>query len=104
MTATHIDRPPATADRRSVEEALRDLISGVVESRNPGGASAFVEGPAGIGKSFLIGEILDAVPGVAAGVRVLRAAADHRRRNSPFATIEQLTGPAPDGSDRSDAA
>ena len=35
---------------------------------------------------------------------VLRAAADHRRRNEPFATIEQLTGPAPDGSDPSDVA
>ena len=43
---------------RTVEDSLRELISGVSQQRNPGGASAFVDSPAGIGKSFLIREIL----------------------------------------------
>ena len=105
MAATGRDRLPVATDRQAVEDSLRELISAVSQRRNPGGASAFVDGPPGIGKSFLIREILNSAgsePG--SGLTVLRAAADHRRRNEPFATIEQLTGPAPEGSDPSDAA
>ena len=106
MAATGMDRLPVATDRQAVEDSLRELISGVSQRRNPGGASAFVDGPPGIGKSFLIREILGSAGdgGPVGGLTVLRAAADHRRRNVPFATIEQLTGPAPDGSDPSDVA
>jgi DNA-binding CsgD family transcriptional regulator len=105
MAATEKDRRPAATDRQAVEDSLRELISGVSGRRKSGGASAFIDGPPGIGKSFLIRDILKTADDDAGGgLTVLRAAADHRRRNEPFATIEQLTGPAPDGSDPSDGA
>src|SRR6478609_3303680 len=60
MAATQTDRRPVATDRQAIDLALRELIADLVDHRNPGGASAFIEGPPGIGKSHLIGHILEA--------------------------------------------
>jgi MoxR-like ATPase len=59
------------ADRATVERTARDLVLGVVERRAPTGVSVVVEGAPGIGKTFLVREILAAVaPGAAKVLRV----------------------------------
>ena len=67
MAATGTDHPPAATDRQAVEDSLRELISGVGARRKSGGASAFVDGPPGIGKSFLIRDILNSAGAEPAG-------------------------------------
>jgi DNA-binding CsgD family transcriptional regulator len=71
-----------------VARTARELVTGVVQRATPAGVSIVIEGPPGIGKSFLAEEILAAVPPGAA--TVLRAAGDQGRRNAPFAMAGQL--------------
>ena len=74
-------------DRAAVERTARDLVLGVVEGRTPAGVSVAVEGAPGIGKTFLVREILARVaPGAA---KVLRVAGQPGRRNDPFAVAGQ---------------
>jgi len=80
----------APADRVSVARTARELVTGVAQRATPGGVSIVIEGPPGIGKSFLAGEILAAVPPDAA--TVLRTAGNQGRRNAPFAMAGQLLG------------
>ncbi len=81
-----------TADRGAIAELLRGRLAESVESR--AGTSICLIGPAGMGKSHLVRSLIADV-----GVTSLRAAGDHRRRNQPFAVLEQLTGPVPAGED-----
>jgi len=68
--------------------ALEDLIQGALEGR-PG--LALVEGPAGIGKSRLLGAARAAAEG--AGFRVLAARASDFERELPFGVVRQLFDP-----------
>ena len=69
------------ADRAAVERTARDLVLGVVERRTPAGVSVAIEGAPGIGKTFLVREILACVaPGAA---KVLRVAGQPGRPNDP---------------------
>ncbi len=90
------------ADRAAVERTARDLVLGVVERRTPAGVSVAIEGAPGIGKTFLVREILACVaPGAA---KVLRVAGQPGRRNDPFAVASQLLGDLNPDTDPADAA
>jgi DNA-binding CsgD family transcriptional regulator/tetratricopeptide (TPR) repeat protein len=78
-----------------VRERLRAIVRGVVEGSASHGCCVVLDGPAGIGKSHLVGEVLAAVPPDQANV--LSAAGDPRLRSEPFATVRQLTGVGGDG-------
>jgi DNA-binding CsgD family transcriptional regulator len=81
---------------------VSDLVLDVTERRAPTGASVVLEGQAGIGKTFLIRQILaSAGPGAA---RIFYLAGDHHRRNDPFAGAGELLGGGPDGEDPGEAA
>ena len=87
-------------DRHAVSRRVSDLVLGTIE-QDRAGTNIFLEGPPGIGKSFLIEDLLKSLPGE---VSVLRAKGDQRRRNDPFAAIAHLTGTPPTGRDPSDVA
>jgi DNA-binding CsgD family transcriptional regulator len=90
------------ADRATVERTARDLVLGVVERRTPAGVSVVVEGAPGIGKTFLVREILAAVtPGAA---KVVRVAGQPGRRNDPFTITNQLLGDLAPDTNPADAA
>ena len=80
-------------ERASVCELLRARIATALAGRT--GASICLIGPAGMGKTYLLRSVLDTGLGAAS----LREVGDHRRRNEPFAVLEQLTGPVPTGED-----
>ena len=86
---------------------VHDLVLAVVHGRTSAGVSVVIEGAPGIGKTFLVREILASVaPGDA---KVLRVAGEQGRRNDPFAVAGQLqtgqllVGP-PAGGDPGEAA
>ncbi len=85
-------RSDATDDRGAVAESLRSAIVRAAGDRI--GTSICLIGPAGMGKSHLVRSVLDET-----AAATIRAAGDHRRRNQPFAVLEQLTGPVPIGED-----
>jgi DNA-binding CsgD family transcriptional regulator len=87
-------------DRQTVSRRLSNLVLGTIE-KDRAGTSIFLEGPPGIGKSFLIEDLLRSLPDK---VPVLRAAGDHRRRNDPFSAIAQMIGTPPASRDPSDVA
>jgi hypothetical protein len=89
-------------DRATVERTARDLVLGVVDRRTPTGVSVVVEGAPGIGKTFLVREILASVPAGAA--KVLRVAGQPGRRNDPFTIASQLLGELTPDTDPADAA
>jgi DNA-binding CsgD family transcriptional regulator len=92
--------PPS--DRAAVARTVYDLVLAVVQGQTPTGASVVIEGPPGIGKTFLAREILDSVaPGEA---KVLRVAGEQGRRNDPFAVAGQLLADLPTGGDPGEAA
>ena len=100
IDATSNRSPPS--DRATVARAVHDLVLGVAGGRTPAGVSVVIEGAPGIGKTFLVREILDSVaPGAAT---VLRVAGEQGRRNDPFTAAAQLLGGVPDGRDPGDAA
>ena len=81
---------------------VHDLVLAVVQGRTPTGVSVVIEGPPGIGKTFLAREILDSVaPGDA---KVLHVAGEQGRRNDPFAVAGQLLADLPTGGDPGEAA
>ena len=81
---------------------VSDLVLDVTERRAPTGASVVLEGPAGIGKTVLIRQVLaSAGPGAA---KIFHLAGDHHRRNDPFAGAGELLGAGPDGEDPGEAA
>src|SRR5689334_4137901 len=72
-----------------------DLLSG--DQAGPG--LVLIEGPAGIGKSRLVGELIGRARG--AGMRVLMARGAHLERDFPFGVVRQLFEPAlADATDR----
>jgi len=77
-------------------------VLGVVQGRTPTGVSIVIEGPPGIGKTFLAREILDSVSPDEA--KVLRVAGEQGRRNDPFAIAGQLLGGTPPAGNPADAA
>ena len=81
---------------------MSDLVLGVTQRRAATGVSIVIEGPPGIGKTFLAGQILASVPPGEASI--LRVAGDHRSRNDPFAGLAELLGEVPDGEDPGEAA
>jgi DNA-binding CsgD family transcriptional regulator len=85
-----------------VVRTAHDLELGLVRRCSPPGVSIVIEGPPGIGKTFLAREILDAVPPGQA--KVLRAAGEPGRRNDPFAIAGPLLGGTPPGGAPGDAA
>jgi DNA-binding CsgD family transcriptional regulator len=84
------------SDRAAVARTAHDRVLAVVQGRRAAGVSVVIEGAAGIGKTFLVREILASVtPGDA---KVLRVAGEQGRRNDPFAVAGQLlAGPAAGG-------
>jgi DNA-binding CsgD family transcriptional regulator len=89
-------------DRVAVERAVQDLVLAVVRRRTPPGASVVVEGPPGIGKTFLARAITESVPSGAA--TFLRVAGEPGRRHDPFAGARPLLGDRPLNGDPGDAA
>jgi DNA-binding NarL/FixJ family response regulator len=89
-------------DRAAVAQTARDLVLGVAHQAAPAGVSVVIEGAPGIGKSFLVREILDSVPPGEA--EILRVAGAQRRRNDPFGALGPLLGGLPDGRDPGDVA
>jgi len=74
----------------------------VVQGRTAAGVSVVIEGAPGIGKTFLVREILASVaPGDA---KVLHVAGEQGRRNDPFAVAGQLLTGEATGEDPGEAA
>jgi DNA-binding CsgD family transcriptional regulator len=92
--------PPS--DRGSVVRTARDLELGLVRRRSPPGVSIVIEGPPGIGKTFVARELLDAIPPGQA--KVLHVAGEPGRRNDPFAIAGPLLDAGPPGGEPGDAA
>jgi DNA-binding CsgD family transcriptional regulator len=83
------------SDRAAVAQTAHDRVLAVVQGRTAAGVSVVIEGAAGIGKTFLVREILASVaPGDA---KVLRVAGEQGRRNDPFAVAGQLLACLPAG-------
>jgi len=69
--------------------ALAELLDGLVDGRS---RAALIEGPAGIGKSRLLGALRDGA--AARGVRTLAARGSELEREFPFGVVRQLFEPA----------
>lgn len=69
--------------------ALAELLDGLVDGRS---RAALIEGPAGIGKSRLLGALRDGA--AARGIRVLTARGSELEREFPFGVVRQLFEPA----------
>src|ERR1700753_4253316 len=82
-------------ERESDLGALADLLDGLVDGRS---RAALIEGPAGIGKSRLLGALRDGAD--ARGVRALAARGRELEREFPFGVVRQLFEPALAGADR----
>jgi len=74
----------------------------VVRRRTPPGVSIVIEGPPGIGKTFLAREILDTVAPDEA--KVLHVAGEQGRRNDPFTIAGPLLDGTSPGAEPGDAA
>ena len=85
-----------------MERTARDLVLTIVQRRTPPGTSVVIEGPAGIGKTFLTRTLTESVPVGAA--TILRVAGEAGRRHDPFAGAGQLLGELPRTGDPGDAA
>ena len=92
--------PPS--DRVAVARTVHDLVLAVTQARAPAGVSVLIEGAPGIGKTFLVREILDSI--APADAKVLHVAGEQGRRNDPFAVAGQILGGMPTGRDPGDAA
>ncbi|MBS1892550.1 MAG: AAA family ATPase, partial [Actinobacteria bacterium] len=68
--------------------ALAELLDGLVDGRS---RAALIEGPAGIGKSRLLGALRDGA--AARGIRVLTARGSELEREFPFGVVRQLFEP-----------
>lgn len=69
--------------------ALAELLDGLVDGRS---RAALIEGPAGIGKSRLLGALRDGA--TARGIRALTARGSELEREFPFGVVRQLFEPA----------
>jgi predicted ATPase len=97
---TASQRPPS--DRATVARTVHDLVLAVVQGQTPTGVSVVIEGAPGIGKTFLVRDVLASVPPGAA--KILRVAGEHARRNDPFAAVAPLLASLPAGRDPGEAA
>jgi DNA-binding NarL/FixJ family response regulator len=68
--------------------ALAELLDGLVDGRS---RAALIEGPAGIGKSRLLGALRDGA--TARGIRALSARGSELEREFPFGVVRQLFEP-----------
>jgi DNA-binding NarL/FixJ family response regulator len=68
--------------------ALAELLDGLVDGRS---RAALIEGPAGIGKSRLLGALRDGA--TARGIRALTARGSELEREFPFGVVRQLFEP-----------
>ncbi len=68
--------------------ALAELLDGLVDGRS---RAALIEGPAGIGKSRLLGALRDGA--AARGIRALTARGSELEREFPFGVVRQLFEP-----------
>jgi hypothetical protein len=89
-------------DRVTVVRTVSDLVLAVTGRHASTGVSIVIEGPPGIGKTFLVRQLLNAIPPGEA--TIAHIAGDHRRRNDPFAGLAELLGKVPDGEDPGEAA
>ncbi|GAB2670822.1 LuxR family transcriptional regulator [Gordonia jinhuaensis] len=92
------DGQDIVASRAEVEGLLRrELIGGLVDGERRGG-SLYVGGPPGIGKTHVIGSILDQLEASSGDdVVVLRASGDDGRGDRAFGVIAELAGEIPAG-------
>ncbi|HEY1915412.1 MAG TPA: LuxR C-terminal-related transcriptional regulator [Streptosporangiaceae bacterium] len=92
----------APADRGALTRTARELVLGLAQRRTPPGISIVIEGPPGIGKTFLAQDILTGLePGAP---KVLRVAGERGLRSDPFTAARQLLGGQLPGGDPADAA
>ncbi|HXD57791.1 MAG TPA: AAA family ATPase [Thermoleophilaceae bacterium] len=95
MTSGSATSETPLLERERELAVLDDLLSG--DRAGPG--LVLIEGPAGIGKSRLVGELIGRAGG--AGIRVLVARGAHLERDFPFGVVRQLFEPAlADAADR----
>lgn len=91
--------PPA---RTEVEQQLRDAVGGVLRQPQRGGTSVLLEGPPGIGKSFLCRAVTADADALGATVRTARGTPGSVRDG--FVVARRLTGPAEAATDPAEAA
>src|ERR1700712_5794920 len=76
-------------ERESDLGALAELLDGLIDGRS---RAVLIEGPAGIGKSRLLGALRDGAR--SRGIRALAARGSELEREFPFGVIRQLFEPA----------
>lgn len=86
---------PGVGARELVERELRAQVSAVLAARRGPGLVANVEGPPGIGKTYLLDRL--AGDALVAGAVVRRAGGDDRRLRHGLAIAAQLLGAPPEG-------
>ncbi|MGD9531993.1 MAG: AAA family ATPase, partial [Pseudonocardia sp.] len=94
------EEPPAA--RPEVEHRLRTAVEAVLDHPQHGGVSVLLEGPPGIGKSFLCRALTADAAAAGATVRTARGTPGTTRDG--FAVVEELAGPARAGTDPGEEA
>jgi hypothetical protein len=85
-----------------VERTVHGLVAGVIGPGTSAGTSIVVEGPPGIGKTFLVQKVLHSVqPGEA---KIISMAGERGRRNDPFAGAAPLLKGRPGAVDLAELA
>src|SRR5215218_2243894 len=79
---------PSTGQLLERREELARIASALAEARSGRGTFVVVEGPAGMGKTALLGSARTSA--AAAGMRVLRSRGSELERDFPFGVVRQL--------------
>ncbi|MGE3288361.1 MAG: LuxR C-terminal-related transcriptional regulator [Pseudonocardia sp.] len=92
----------APAHRPAVEQQLRSAVGTVLAHPRHGGLSVLLEGPPGIGKSFLCRTV--AADAAATGATVCTARGSPGSARDGFAVVRQFAGPSPPDTDPAEEA